>query len=170
VVNDPLDLKARERTSFTSQDTIGSTFVARCAGREDANLAMRPNISDTDPKQFFSRRPRLRRKLEELGWRRGWDSHHCWLLQTQSLTDSRFLTIRSIRTKALVETRIEHAELRQPLEDGVHHHLVRVSICLGFECRMPVETSFSIRKPCGVKQGLSVPLVRPALYSRHLSF
>jgi len=43
-------------------------------------------------------------------WRRGWDSHHCRLLQTKNLTDSCFLTIRLIRTKAPVETRVEHVE------------------------------------------------------------
>jgi hypothetical protein len=53
------------------------------------------------------------------GWRRGWDSHHCRLLKTKNLRDSRFLTIRWIRTKALVETRVEHAELRENLEDVV---------------------------------------------------
>jgi hypothetical protein len=31
------------------------------------------------------------------------------VLKTKNLTDSAFLTIREIRTKALVETRIEHA-------------------------------------------------------------
>ena len=41
--------------------------------------------------------------------RRGWDSKHCPLLKTKNLTDYRFLTIRQIRTKAWVETRIEHA-------------------------------------------------------------
>ena len=68
----------------------------------------------------------------EGGWRRGWDSHHCRVLQTKNLRDLRFLTIRQIRTKALVETRIEHAE--HALQDGVHRRLVRASICLGFVC------------------------------------
>jgi hypothetical protein len=35
----------------------------------------------------------LRRESRE-GWRRGWDSHHCCVLQTKNLTDLRFLTIR----------------------------------------------------------------------------
>ena len=34
------------------------------------------------------------------------DSNPCWLLKTKNLAHSRF---RTIRTKALVETRIEHA-------------------------------------------------------------
>jgi hypothetical protein len=41
-------------------------------------------------------------------WRRGWDSDHCWLLKTKNLTELGFRTIREIRTKALIETRIEH--------------------------------------------------------------
>ena len=41
------------------------------------------------------------------------------MLQTKNLRDSHFLTIRQIRTKALVETRIEHAELREILQDRV---------------------------------------------------
>ena len=44
------------------------------------------------------------------GWRRGWDSNPCGLLKTKNLTVSGFLTIRQIRTKAWVETRIEHAD------------------------------------------------------------
>ena len=46
------------------------------------------------------------------GIRRGWDSNHCRLLKTKNLTEFSFLTIRQIRTKALIETRIEHAEPR----------------------------------------------------------
>jgi len=37
------------------------------------------------------------------------DSNHCQLLKRKNLRDSDFLPIRQIRTKALVETRIEHA-------------------------------------------------------------
>lgn len=40
-----------------------------------------------------------------------WDSNHCWLLKTKNLWDSCFRTIRHIRTRTEVETRIEHAEL-----------------------------------------------------------
>src|SRR5262245_15885071 len=47
-----------------------------------------------------------------VGWRRGWDSHHCWLLKTKNLSHVRFRQIRQIRSKAKVETRIEHAENR----------------------------------------------------------
>ena len=43
-------------------------------------------------------------------WRRGWDSNQRWLLKTKNLQAFGFLTIRSIRTKAVVETRIEHAD------------------------------------------------------------
>jgi hypothetical protein len=43
------------------------------------------------------------------GWRRGWDSNHRCLLKTNNLTGFDFLTIRRIRTKTEVETRIEHA-------------------------------------------------------------
>src|SRR5688572_18979643 len=46
---------------------------------------------------------------KDLLWRRGWDSNHCWLLKTKNLTEFCFRTIRQIRTKTLVETRIEHA-------------------------------------------------------------
>jgi hypothetical protein len=42
--------------------------------------------------------------------RRGWDSNLCWLLKTKNLTDSLIRTILSIRTNAVVETRIEHAD------------------------------------------------------------
>jgi hypothetical protein len=38
------------------------------------------------------------------------DSNRFHPLKTKNLTDSLFCTIRSIRTKALVETGIEHAE------------------------------------------------------------
>ena len=58
-------------------------------------------------------------------WRRGWDSDHCWLLKTKNLTEFRFFTIRQIRTKALVETRLEHVALglgtmKQPAADFFH--------------------------------------------------
>ena len=52
---------------------------------------------------------KFERNLAKTVWRRGWDSHHRRLLKTKNLTDSDFLTILKIRTKALVETRIEHA-------------------------------------------------------------
>ena len=52
-------------------------------------------------------------------WRRGWDSHHCCVLRTKNLTYFSFLTIRQIRTKALVETRIEHADLAPGPEDSM---------------------------------------------------
>jgi hypothetical protein len=45
------------------------------------------------------------------GWRRGWDSHHCCVLETKNLRDSAFLRIRKIRSNAWIETRIEHAEI-----------------------------------------------------------
>ena len=54
---------------------------------------------------------RRRRRAGGVGFRRGWDSHHCWVLKTKNLQDCGFLTIRQIRTKALVETRIEHADV-----------------------------------------------------------
>ena len=37
------------------------------------------------------------------------------MLKTKNLTDFRFRTIRQIRTKAVVETRIEHAEVRHEI-------------------------------------------------------
>ena len=43
-------------------------------------------------------------------WRRGWDSHPCRVVKTKNLTDFAFLTIRQIRSKTEVETRIEHAD------------------------------------------------------------
>ena len=42
-------------------------------------------------------------------WLRGWDSDCVRSLKTKNLMDYWFLTIRSIRTKTPVETRIEHA-------------------------------------------------------------
>ena len=39
-------------------------------------------------------------KTKDRVWRRGWDSHHCRLLQTKNLRDSRYRTIRQNRTKA----------------------------------------------------------------------
>ena len=62
------------------------------------------------------------------GWWRAWDSYHYRLLKTKNLRHSRFLTIRQIRTKALVGTRIEHGELRDALHDGVYSRLFRTSI------------------------------------------
>src|SRR5438093_4640100 len=44
-------------------------------------------------------------------WRRGWDSNQRWLLKTKNLTGFTFRTIRQIRRKACVETRIEHVAL-----------------------------------------------------------
>ena len=44
-------------------------------------------------------------------WGRGWDSDHCRSLKAKNLTGFAFLTSRQIRTKAPVETRIEHADL-----------------------------------------------------------
>jgi hypothetical protein len=43
------------------------------------------------------------------GWRRGWDSHHCCVLETKNLQDFAFLAIRQIRSKTETEARIEHA-------------------------------------------------------------
>ena len=59
--------------------------------------------------------------MNYLEWRRGWDSHHCRLLKTKNLRDSDFLTILKIRTKALVETRIEHATGVGSIASGDHH-------------------------------------------------
>jgi hypothetical protein len=42
------------------------------------------------------------------GNRRGWDSRHCWLLNTKNLTNLRFLTIRRTRSKSQMKTRMEH--------------------------------------------------------------
>jgi len=50
---------------------------------------------------------------------RGWDSHHCRVLKTKNLQGFTFRTIRRIRTKALVEARIEHAESRRALQRTV---------------------------------------------------
>ncbi len=55
-----------------------------------------------------------------LEWRRGWDSHHPTLLQTQDLADFGFLQIRQNRTKAWVDARIAHAE-RSPEASADHH-------------------------------------------------
>ena len=38
-------------------------------------------------------------------------ANHCWLLKTKDLRDFSSLTIRQIRTKASIETRIEHADM-----------------------------------------------------------
>jgi hypothetical protein len=48
--------------------------------------------------------------------RGGLDSHPCWLLKTKTLTDLSFLTIRQIRMKIEVETRIEHADCEQNVD------------------------------------------------------
>jgi hypothetical protein len=55
--------------------------------------------------------PRRRFSFYE-NWRRGWDSHHCCVLKTKNLTVVSFLTIRQIRSKAQLETHIEHVENR----------------------------------------------------------
>lgn len=54
-------------------------------------------------------------------WRRGWDSDYCRLLKTSNLREFPFRTIREIRTKARVETRIEHAKARPLKSSGDHH-------------------------------------------------
>jgi hypothetical protein len=53
--------------------------------------------------------------------RRGWDSNHCWVLKRKNLTAFTFLTIRQIRAKALVETRIEHVAVRAVAIRGPAH-------------------------------------------------
>lgn len=56
-------------------------------------------------------------------WRRGWDSHHCRVMQTKNLEDFAFLTVQWIRSKAWVATRIEHAEGDATVEEpavGIH--------------------------------------------------
>jgi hypothetical protein len=67
----------------------------------------RDNYLDTHRRNDLS--PSVRNGPEE-GWRRGWDSHHCWMLKAKNLTGFHFRVIRQIRTKAAVETRIEHAD------------------------------------------------------------
>jgi hypothetical protein len=62
--------------------------------------------------------PKRNHRARAREWRRGWNSHHCCLLKTKNLADFRFVTIRQIRTKTLVETRIEHAELRHALQEA----------------------------------------------------
>ena len=46
------------------------------------------------------------------GWRRGWDSNCFRVLIAKNLADLLFLQFRQIRTKAEIETRIEHAACR----------------------------------------------------------
>jgi hypothetical protein len=71
------------------------------------------------------------------------------LLKTKNLRHSQFRSICSIRTKALVETRIELAELRHTLKDGdsPSFDLLRF-MCAAYQSRQ----SFSVGKPCGVSQ------------------
>jgi hypothetical protein len=81
-----------------------------------------------------------------MGWRRGWDSHHCRVLKTKNLQGFTFLTIRRIRTKVLVEA-IEHAESRRAFSVPLPGHR---DLACG---RLRIHSSgqqFSIGKPCGV--------------------
>jgi hypothetical protein len=69
--------------------------------------------------------------VEALFWRRGWDSNRCRLLKTKNFREFGFRTIRAIRTKALVETRIEHAELA--VDAGIPSQNLELGAGRGFD-------------------------------------
>lgn len=79
---------------------------ARTHPHENVKLFARSSVGDDHAYKH--------RSLNELnGWRRGWDSECFPVLKAKNLAETSILHIRQIRTKAEIETRIEHAELKR---------------------------------------------------------
>ena len=74
-----------------------------------------------------------------------WDSNQCRVLKTKNLTEFSFLTIRWIRTKAVIETRIEHA--------GVVCQLIR-KCSVGYLFRLLRNLGRNTRLIAGVRRSL----------------